>query len=88
MSSVAEFAEKPLYRVTCGDIGTDAQKVEAYLHTILYLGKIWDCGECTDLEPKLFKLTHDLVILLDEADVFLEERSVMDLQRNSLVSGK
>ncbi|KAI0126176.1 hypothetical protein BJ170DRAFT_462939 [Xylariales sp. AK1849] len=67
--SVAEFAEKPLYRVTCGDIGTDAQAVEKYLETILYLGKIWDC-----------------VLLLDEADVFLEERSVSDLRRNSLVS--
>ncbi|KAK1464544.1 hypothetical protein CTAM01_17064 [Colletotrichum tamarilloi] len=44
--SVAEIAEKPLYRVTCGDI----------------------------------------VLLLDEADVFLEERTMADLQRNSLVS--
>ncbi|KAI4592674.1 hypothetical protein KJ359_010576 [Pestalotiopsis sp. 9143b] len=67
--SVAEFAEKPLYRETCGDIGTDATAVEKYLETILYLAKIWDC-----------------VLLLDEADVFLEERSVSDLQRNSLVS--
>ncbi len=28
------------------------------------------------------------VILLDEADVFLEKRSIHDLQRNQLVSGK
>ncbi|CAG8984024.1 hypothetical protein HYALB_00002964 [Hymenoscyphus albidus] len=28
---VAEFAEKPLYRVTCGDIGTNAEQVEEYL---------------------------------------------------------
>lgn len=27
------------------------------------------------------------VLLLDEADVFLEERSLADLERNSLVSG-
>jgi hypothetical protein len=27
------------------------------------------------------------VLLLDEADVFLEERSLTDLKRNSLVSG-
>jgi hypothetical protein len=25
---IAEIAEKPLYRVTCGDIGTDAEAVE------------------------------------------------------------
>lgn len=28
ISSVAEIAKKPLYRVTCGDIGTSAQDVE------------------------------------------------------------
>jgi len=26
--SVAEIVEKPLYRVTCGDIGTNAEDVE------------------------------------------------------------
>ncbi|KAK1727011.1 uncharacterized protein BDZ83DRAFT_613939 [Colletotrichum acutatum] len=67
--SVAEIAEKPLYRVTCGDIGTEAPDVEKYLETVMYLGKAWDC-----------------VLLLDEADVFLEERTMADLQRNSLVS--
>jgi hypothetical protein len=28
LRSVAEIAEKPLYRVTCGDIGTDPEDVE------------------------------------------------------------
>ena len=67
--SVAELAEKPLYRVTCGDIGTKPEAVEKYLESVLYLGKIWDC-----------------VVLLDEADVFLEQRSLADLSRNALVS--
>ena len=67
--SVAEIAEMPLYRVTCGDIGTNAAAVEKYLNTVLHLGRIWNC-----------------VLLLDEADVFLEERSMADLERNSLVS--
>ena len=67
--SVAELAEKPLYRVTCGDIGNKPDEVEKYLRMVLYLGKIWDC-----------------VLLMDEADVFLEERTMADLQRNSLVS--
>ncbi|KAF2792274.1 P-loop containing nucleoside triphosphate hydrolase protein [Melanomma pulvis-pyrius CBS 109.77] len=67
--SVAEIAEKPLYRVTCGDVGTKAEDVEKYLESVLHLGKIWDC-----------------VVLLDEADVFLEQRSLEDLQRNALVS--
>jgi len=29
-----------------------------------------------------------IVVLLDEADVFLEQRTLSDLQRNALVSGK
>ncbi|KAK5434086.1 hypothetical protein LTR34_003598 [Exophiala xenobiotica] len=66
---VAEFARKPLYRVTCGDIGTTPEGVEKSPQSILHLGKIWDC-----------------VVLLDEADVFLEERGDGELQRNALVS--
>lgn len=67
--SVAEIAEKPLYRVTCGDIGTDPEEVEKYLDSVLFIGATWNC-----------------VVLLDEADVFLEERTKLDLQRNALVS--
>lgn len=67
--SVAELAEKPLYPVTCGDVGTDPTKVEKYLESVFHLGKIWGC-----------------VVLLDEADVFLEQRTLNDLERNALVS--
>ncbi|GAW18962.1 hypothetical protein ANO14919_084460 [Xylariales sp. No.14919] len=67
--SVAEIAEKPLYRVTCADIGTKAEDAEKYLESILHLGKLWRC-----------------VVLLDEAEVFLEQRSLEDLERNALVS--
>ncbi|KAK6508672.1 hypothetical protein TWF506_010751 [Arthrobotrys conoides] len=67
--NVAEHAEKPLYRVTTGDVGTDPESVEKYLTSVFYLGKIWGC-----------------VVLLDEADVFLEERTLSDLTRNALVS--
>lgn len=67
--SVAEIAEKPLFRVTCGDIGTKPEEVEKYLESVLHLGKIWGC-----------------VVLLDEADVFLEQRALTDLERNALVS--
>ncbi|KAF4634163.1 hypothetical protein G7Y89_g3947 [Cudoniella acicularis] len=68
--SVAEISEKPLYRVTCGDIGTNPMDVEKkYLEVVLNLGKMWKC-----------------VVLLDEADVFLEQRTLADLQRNALVS--
>lgn len=66
---VAEIAQRPLYPVTCGDIGTDPTKVEKYLESVLHLGRTWGC-----------------VVLLDEADVFLEQRSLEDLHRNALVS--
>lgn len=67
--SVAEIAQKPLYPVTCGDIGTQPGDVERYLNSVFHLGKIWDC-----------------VVLLDEAEVFLEQRTLQDLNRNALVS--
>ncbi|KAI0439309.1 P-loop containing nucleoside triphosphate hydrolase protein [Xylaria telfairii] len=67
--SVAKIAEKPLYRVTCADIGKKAEDAETYLESVLHLGKLWKC-----------------VVLLDEADVLLEQRSLEDLQRNELVS--
>ncbi|KAF2237724.1 P-loop containing nucleoside triphosphate hydrolase protein [Viridothelium virens] len=67
--SVAEYARKPLYRVTCGDIGTSPTAVEKHLKNVLMLGKSWDA-----------------VVLLDEAEVFLQERSLVDINRNALVS--
>ncbi|KAL2075373.1 hypothetical protein VTL71DRAFT_316 [Oculimacula yallundae] len=66
---VSEVTKRPLYRVTCGDIGTSPEHVEQYLMTVFQLGKLWGC-----------------VVLLDEADTFLEQRDKSDPQRNALVS--
>ncbi|GJC95188.1 AAA family ATPase [Colletotrichum higginsianum] len=67
--SVAEIAEKPLYRVTCGDIGIDARDVEKYLQTVMYLGKIWDCVFLRILEyyEGILILTSNRVGTFDEA---------------------
>ncbi|RTE69062.1 hypothetical protein BHE90_016557 [Fusarium euwallaceae] len=67
--SVAEMARKPLYTVACSEIGTELEQVENYLHSVLHLGKIWDC-----------------VVLLDDAEIFLEQRTLQDPKRNALVS--
>lgn len=67
--SVAEIAKKPLYRVTCGDLGTYAEVVEQNLESALHLARLWGC-----------------VVLLDEADIFLEQTSLGDLERNALAS--
>ena len=42
---VAELAEKPLYRVTCGDVGTIPEVVEKYLQSVFFLCERWDCGK-------------------------------------------
>ncbi|CAM1504720.1 Fc.00g023110.m01.CDS01 [Cosmosporella sp. VM-42] len=68
--SIAEAQERPLYRVTCGDIGIEPAEAEKkYLQSVLVIGKAWDC-----------------VVLLDEADVFLEERTGADQKQNAFVS--
>ncbi|KAJ0162481.1 hypothetical protein CTA2_4490 [Colletotrichum tanaceti] len=67
--SVAEIAEKPLCRVTCGDIGIDARDVEKYLQTVMYLGKVWDCVFLRILEyyEGILILTSNRVGTFDEA---------------------
>ena len=67
--SVAEFTHRPLFQVTCGDIGESADEVEQRLENHFQLAHKWGC-----------------VLLLDEADVFLEARSKTDLKRNAIVS--
>ncbi|RYP55459.1 hypothetical protein DL770_010908 [Monosporascus sp. CRB-9-2] len=67
--SVAETMKVPLYMMSAGDLGTNAEKVETALKDILRMVPKWGA-----------------VLLLDEADVFLEARSSSDLARNELVS--
>ena len=67
--SVAEYTRRPLFQVTCGDIGETANDVEYRLEDHFQLAHKWGC-----------------VLLLDEADVFLEARSKTDLKRNAIVS--
>ena len=66
---VAEKENRPLYMVTCGDLGTKPDELEKRLKTTFEYAVNWNA-----------------VLLLDEADVFLQERDVHDLKRNALVS--
>ncbi len=68
---MAEHTQRPLFAITCGDIGETAEEVERNLDRCFQLAHRWGC-----------------VLLLDEADVFLAQRSKTDLRRNALVSGK
>jgi len=85
--SVAEIAEKPLYRVTCGDLGTKATECrEVYADRPLpwknmELAVSFKSTCCLE---KISELTFT-VLLLDEADVFLEERQLVMLIWNATV---
>lgn len=68
---VADHTRRPLFPITCGDIGETAEQVEKNLTACFRMADRWGC-----------------VLLLDEADVFLAERSKVDLRRNALVSGR
>lgn len=68
---VAEHTERPLFAITCGDIGETADDVEKNLDRCFQMAHRWGC-----------------VLLLDEADVFLAQRSKTDLRRNAIVSGR
>ncbi|RYC64536.1 hypothetical protein CHU98_g1686 [Xylaria longipes] len=67
--AVAMEYRKPLFVITCGDLGLTPRDVESSLSNVFRLAHLWDC-----------------VLLLDEADVFLSQRSKLDMKRNALVS--
>lgn len=66
---VADTTKRPLFPITCGDIGDTAAEVEANLESSFQLAHKWGC-----------------VLLLDEADIFLQKRDKADIKRNSIVS--
>ncbi|KAI4149468.1 MAG: hypothetical protein LQ340_004613 [Diploschistes diacapsis] len=77
--SVAEYTQKPLYQINVGDItGGDADNSPfGYKHS----------PSRASIEH-IFKRASrwDAVMLIDEADVILEKRSLEDFQRNTIVS--
>lgn len=68
---IAAKIQRPLYPITCGDLGTNVETVDKRLELIFSKAQKWDC-----------------VLLLDEADVFLGERTKDDIHRNAMVSGE
>ncbi|KAI1145340.1 hypothetical protein F4825DRAFT_467417 [Nemania diffusa] len=76
------FAEKPLLRVKCGDVGTTAEVVEkSYSHC--FTSEKSGTVVCLPVQNRIPKCKYFKVVLLDEADVFLDMK---DLNRNALVS--
>lgn len=77
-----------------GDTNIALESVAEYTRRPLLSITAADLGhEPMDLEKNLLQFlknasTWDAIVLLDEADVYLEQRSAHDLRRNSVVSSK
>lgn len=66
--AIAELLHRPLYSITVGELGTNADTLEKKLSVILETANTWNA-----------------VILIDEADIFLEKRTDNDIDRNAMV---
>ena len=66
---VSEEKKRPLYPVSCGELGTDPLEIEKRLKQVFFYAVTWKA-----------------ILLLDEADIFLQERDSNSVQRNALVS--
>ncbi|MCJ1472578.1 hypothetical protein MMC13_001227 [Lambiella insularis] len=69
VESIASHTHRPLFPITCGDLGETANEVDSKLKSTFQLAHKWGC-----------------ILLLDEADVYLQRRNKTDMQRNSIVS--
>ncbi|KAI9663727.1 MAG: hypothetical protein M1821_007217 [Bathelium mastoideum] len=67
--SLAEFAKRPLYILTSGDLDVDSANLEKNLRKAMELVTRWNA-----------------ILLIDEADVFLQARDLDNIRRNGLVS--
>lgn len=89
--------KKPLFQITCGDLGTTASDVENALEKHFALASRWG-KPSNPRHPNPFHVllnTSSLaktdrrpgcILLLDEADVFLAARTPQDFIRNGLVA--
>lgn len=62
---IAESTERPLFRISLSNIGSDPVIAQEYLRTVAAMCNAWDC-----------------VVLLDGADIFLEQRRRDSLGQN------
>ena len=81
-------------KLSRGNTDSDVESVAEYTKRPLLSITAADLGhEPVELETNLVRFfayarNWDAIVLLDEADVYLERRSVNDLRRNSIVSSK
>ena len=91
---VAQKFRKPLFQITCGKSISPLVCVACTQHSLLTPAISGDLGttakEVEYALEKTFALANrwGCVLLLDEADVFLAQRTKEDFKRNGLVAGK
>lgn len=67
--AIADKVRRPLYVLSAGELGQDADSVESRLNTVMELTEKWDA-----------------VLLFDECDVFMQERSMNNMAHNEIVA--
>jgi SpoVK/Ycf46/Vps4 family AAA+-type ATPase len=66
--AIAEITRRPLYRISCSDVGTNVSTAEDYMRSVSEICNAWDC-----------------VVLFDDAEIFFEQRTMHDMERNAMV---
>jgi hypothetical protein len=71
LESIADYCQKPLFRIDAGTLGTSPKSVEEGLKKAFQLAERWNS-----------------LLLLEEADVYLEQRRSRNLTHNGVISAK
>ncbi|KAL4947647.1 hypothetical protein BDW69DRAFT_109890 [Aspergillus filifer] len=84
---VAAHTKRPLFPITCGDIGEKADEVEDNLERNFQLAHKWGCVLLLDEAEYVLHFPCCQPALTDAPDsVFLSKRTSDDIQRNAIVS--
>ena len=86
--SVAAANGKPLFQISCGGFSSPHYNKPELTAVAGDLGLTPQDVERSLKEIFRFAQLWNCVLLLDECDIFLTQRSKNDIKRNSLVSGK
>ncbi|KAL5444997.1 hypothetical protein PMIN06_008203 [Paraphaeosphaeria minitans] len=91
--SVAEAMKAPLYSIGAADLGSESSEGRTFAWRARMRREVLnnDAAKSVALENKLHDILEmcskwNAVLLIDEADVFMEARSTADLERNKLVA--
>ena len=84
--ATSEHVRRPLYVVGSGDLGTDATGLDANLSRIFDIATGWKAIVLIDEVRIFFIQSASFLLTTIQADVFLEQRSLHDLERNAMVA--